>query len=119
MRLLLRWIQVLLCCASSMFGWQAAALKEKAVNIPIGDPVEVRLMPKGQERVKGQLASVTDSGVTIRTVENGQVRERPVAFDEMRSLDRKAGASKGVKALAWVGGIFLGLTVIGLLIGDR
>ena len=118
-RVVRRWILVL-GCATAILASQLStpqALREKAVSIPIGNQVEIRLLPNGKERVKGQMMSVSDTGVTVRTVDGGQIKERAVAFDQMQLLAHKKDSHTGLKILAGIGIAFASLAVVGLIIG--
>ena len=104
----------LICCASILSAQPATPqqLREKAVTIPIGSVVEAKLVNKGG-KVKGQLLSVSEDGVTLRTAEGGTVKERAVAFSEMKQLSDKKGTGTAVKIFAGVGIAFTALIIIG------
>ncbi|GEM_PF-6384196 len=85
---------VALVCSASLLSAQPATpqqLRERAVTIPIGSVVEAKLVNNGG-KVKGQLLTVSENGVTLRTAEGGTVKERTVAFSEMKQLSDKKGS---------------------------
>lgn len=105
---------IALCCTAMLFAQQT--MREKAVSIPVGEIVDVRLNPKGKERVKGQLVSVSEQGLSVRTVDGGAVKERVIPFDEIQSLSQKRRDSHtGLKILAGIGIALASLWVIAAL----
>ena len=106
---MLRWI-ALTCCATVLV---AQSVREQAVRIPVGNVVEVRLSPKGKQKVKGQLLAVSEQGLTVRIVDAGAVKERAIAFDEIQSLaHKKENGHVALKILAGVGITLAALWVI-------
>ena len=108
-----RWILVM-TCATTLLAAPGKGLREKAVSIPIGNPIEVRLL--GNDKIKGQLVAVSNSGVTIRTVEAGQIKELPIAFDKMRSITNKKANHTALKIVAGGAIAFCSLLIIGVIV---
>ena len=93
---------------------EPAALKGQLLKIPIGSPIEVRLLSK--EKIRGQLAAVADDAVSIKTVVGSAIDEKKVPFDQVRSVKQvRGGLSVGAKVAVTVviAGIILG--VLGIL----
>jgi hypothetical protein len=111
-------ILVWLCCASLLCAQPLTPveLRQRAVTIPIGSVVEAKLTNKGG-KVKGQLLSVSDSGVSIRTVEGAAIQERTVAFSDMKQLSHKKGPGTAIKILAGVGLGFFVLVIAAAVFG--
>jgi hypothetical protein len=104
----------LLSCGSILQAQQTS--KEKAVAIPIGSVVEAKLNQK-RGKVKGQLVSVSDTAVTIRTVESGSITEKSVAYADMDQFHHRQGAGNtATKVLAGVGVALGTLFLIGLIL---
>ena len=82
---------------------QPAALKSQLLEIPIGSPIEVRLMSK--EKIRGQLAAVADDGVTVRAMSGAKIEETKVAFDQVRSV-KQVG-----KGIPFVAKVFIGIGI--------
>lgn len=62
---------------------QLTKLKQAALEIPAGSPVEVRT---ATEKLRGRLTEVADEGVTLQTVNAGKIEKRTVPFTEMKGL---------------------------------
>jgi hypothetical protein len=91
------------------------SIPEKAVSIPVGAVVKVKLQNKST--LQGQLVSVSSSGVTVRVAEpgGGGVQERAVPFGEIRQIAEKKNNQTGLKIMAGVGialGILFGIGLI-------
>jgi len=95
-------------------GVQKANLKERALAVPTGSLVEVRL--KTKEKLRGQLIEVSDEAITLKVAKGEKINERKLAFDELTSIKRIEGGSKAGRVtlyiLAGVGVGFLILFVI-------
>ncbi len=67
------------------------SIQQKAMAIPVGSVVELRLADKST--LKGQLSSISNSGVTVKVAEAGAVSDKTVAFDNIRKIsERKTGS---------------------------
>lgn len=67
------------------------SVQQKALTIPIGSVVELRLTDK--TTIKGQLSSIGNSGLTVKVAESGTVADKTFAFDNIRKISqRKAGS---------------------------
>ena len=60
--------------------------------------------------------SLSNTDVTVRTVDAGQIKERPIAFDRMKSPTNKKGTHEATKILAGVGIALGALLVYGLIV---
>ncbi len=109
-------VALLLCASLLNAQSQQQTPQEKAVAIPIGSVVEAKLSQR-RGKVKGQLVSVSETGVGIRTVEAGKIVEKSVAFADMQQFHHKKGSGNtAVKILAGVGIAFGVLLVIGAIL---
>ena len=70
-------------------GVQKANLKERALAVPTGSLVEVRL--KTKEKLRGQLIEVSDEAITLKVAKGEKINERKLAFDELTSIKRIEG----------------------------
>jgi len=97
-------------CATKMNAFEAAAasqnpaIKARAVQIPAGSVVEVRLT--NQEKLNGRIGDVSDDGIVLKYVRGTRVEERKIAFADMTSI-------KAVKKLSM--GAKIGLVVLALI----
>jgi len=82
---------------------RTATIKERAVLIPAGSKVEVRLVDK--QALKGRIGDVSDDGIVLKYTKAGQTAERKIAFTDMTSI-KKAGWGPGRWALVGFG-VFL------------
>ena len=89
---------------------QQAALKGQLLEIPMGSQIEIRLVTK--EKIRGQLASVADDGVSVKTLTGSTIEEKRVAFDQMVSVKQVR------KGLPFVAKVFIGVGIgIGIFFG--
>lgn len=90
---------------------QKANLKERALSIPAGSLVEVRL--KTKEKLRGQLTEVSNETITLKVAKGDKIDERKLAFDELKSIKGVEGGSKaGRVALYVLAGVGVGLVVL-------
>jgi hypothetical protein len=87
-----------------------AAIKEQVVVIPSGKIIEVELLQKGGDKIKGKLISVADEGFVIQSASSGKIFTQNVAFSEVKSV-KKIGMSVGKKMLIGVG-VWFGVMLI-------
>jgi hypothetical protein len=66
---------------------QTLAIKERALKVPAGSVVEVRLTNK--EELKGRIGDISDDGIVLKYTKAGQIEERKIAFSEVRSLKKQ------------------------------
>jgi hypothetical protein len=90
---------------------QTQTVKDRAVQIPAGSKVEIRLIDK--QKLKGRIGTVSDDGIVLKYSKAGQPEERRIAFTEMASI-KKAGWGTGRKVLVGAGLAFVGA---GLILG--
>jgi hypothetical protein len=88
-----------------------AALKARLDQIPIGKTIEVKLLQKGNSKIKGKLISVSDDGFEIQTVKADTLSRERIAFSDVKSV-KKSGMRTGTKILIGVGGFFLAMAII-------
>lgn len=63
-----------------------AHIKEQALAIPLGFPVEVRLL--SHETLRGRMGQVSEQGFVLQYVKADQVQEQTLAFTEVKSVGR-------------------------------
>lgn len=67
------------------------SVQQKAMSIPIGSVVELKLADK--TKLKGQLSSISNSGLNVKVAEAGAVADKTVAFGNIRKIsERKTGS---------------------------
>ena len=80
-------------------------LRQTAVQIPLGSVVEVKLI---SGKLRGQLLSLDQEGVKVRTAPNPQqVVEQDVPFAQMKNIKQVDTSSRATKGLAVFGGVML------------
>ena len=88
-----------------------AKIKEQALLINSGSPVEVRLVAKG--KLKGRLGRVSDNGFALDLVRDGKIQTRTVSFADVKSIKADKSMtpmSAGAKAL-WM------ILILGIVAG--
>jgi hypothetical protein len=93
---------------------QEARVKQQALSIPPGWPVQVRMIGSGT--LYGRIGQVTDQGFVLQYVNAGKVDDRTIAFSDVKSIyhSRRAfPASKGRIAA----GLLVALIPLGVVIG--
>ncbi len=85
---------LLLITSMSLFAADQT-IRARLLSIPSGTPVEARLVNK--QKLRGKLGAVTDSTLTLQTIENGRIVDKPIALDELRSVKVKTGMSTAAK----------------------
>ncbi|MCW5982211.1 MAG: hypothetical protein KIT09_29255 [Bryobacteraceae bacterium] len=58
-------------------------VKQAALDIPLGSPVEVRTHG---DKVRGRLTGVADEGVTLQTVSGGRIESRLLPFTDISNV---------------------------------
>lgn len=91
------------------------SIAEKAVAIPIGSVVKMKLVDK--TTLHGQLVSVSSTAITVRVADAGSVRERAVPLQDVRQIGLKNNQT-GLKIMAGVGIAFSILFAIGLILAS-
>ena len=90
-------------------------IQERAVAIPIGSTVNVRLLDKS--KLQGQLINVSQSGITVRVAEPAAgIQEKTLQFSEMKSISAKGNGNTAWKILAGVGIGIAGLIILGVIL---
>jgi hypothetical protein len=93
---------------------QETRVKQQALSIPPGWPVEVRMIASGT--LYGRIGQVTDQGFVLQYVNAGRVDDRTIAFSDVKSVyhSRRAfPASRGRIAA----GLLIALIPIGIVLG--
>jgi hypothetical protein len=95
---------------------QTQTIKDRAVKIPAGSKVEVRLTNK--EKLKGRVGAVSDDGMVLEYSKAGQTEERKIAFGEVQSLKKQRSTAWSVtrKALIVSGVIWAIVTLANVVI---
>ena len=93
---------------------KAPTVKEKALSIPPGSLVQVQLMSKA--KLRGQIGSITNGGLTLKVANGNSIEDKTVAFAEVKSINQVGkGHSPAFWILIGVGAILaLGPIVAGL-----
>jgi hypothetical protein len=101
--------------ASQASAPRTPTLKEQVVQIPVGSVIEVRLLSK--EKLKGQLAAISDEGIVLKHTEAAQIQDRKIAFSEMKSVKTGGGKAGGIvlAVLATAGIVFVVIMVWALI----
>lgn len=109
-----RFIAILIVLPLLLSGGQVS-IQEQIVGIPIGSVVEVKTV--GKEKLKGQLVSVSGTDITVRVAASSGTQERPIAFDQIKSVANKSNNGRtGLKILAGVGIALGALMLVGIII---
>jgi len=87
-------------------------LKHKALEIPAGGLVEVKLLSK--EKLRGRMGVVTDLGFSLQYAVGDTVQERQITFQELKSVKEVGKPSQGTTAVTY--GILGGLAALGTLL---
>ena len=88
-----------------------ANLKERALAIPTGSQVEVRL--KNKEKLRGQLIEVSNEALTLKVAKGETIYERKLAFDELKSIKGVEGGSKAGRVTLYIlAGVGVGLVIL-------
>jgi predicted transglutaminase-like protease len=78
-----------------------AVIKEKLDKIPIGSTVEVKLLRKDSNKIKGKLMLIGSESFEIQTVQSGTESTAKIAFADVKSV-KKSGLSMGAKVGIWM-----------------
>ncbi len=90
-------------------------IQERAVGIPIGSTVHLKLTDK--TKLQGQLINVSQSGVTVRVAEKtAGIQEKNVPFSEIKSISPKGSDNTAWKVLAGVGIGIVALIIVGVVL---
>jgi hypothetical protein len=90
---------------------QKADLKERALAIPTGSLVEVRL--KTKEKLRGQLVEVSNEAITLKVAKGDRIDKRRLAFDELKSIKGAEGGSKAGRVTLYIlAGVGVGLVIL-------
>lgn len=89
---------------------QKPTVKQKALEIPTGTRIEIRL--KTKKKLRGRLAEISNDALTLRTLEGGKIGERKIAFDDITSIKTLEGSKAGRTALYILAGVGVGLIIL-------
>jgi hypothetical protein len=84
-------------------------LKERALAIPPGTMVEVKLRDK--QKIRGQMGAVSDEGFTVQTAQGNKIEMKTVRFDQLKSIKKV-----GHKPPRIATGVAIGLVGLGILV---
>lgn len=91
------------------------SVQERAVGIPIGSTVSVKLIDK--THLQGQLLNVSQSGVTVRVAAKAAgIQEKTLPFSEIKSISAKGAGNTAWKILAGVGIGIAALIIVGVIL---
>ena len=91
-----------------------AAIKENFDKIPIGKTIEVKLLRKDNNKIKGKLMLIGSESFEVQTVQSGKESTEKIAFADVKSV-KKSGMNKGAKIGIWVAvgvGVALGAAAL-------
>jgi hypothetical protein len=91
-----------------------ATIKEKLDKIPIGKTIEVKLLRKGNNKIKGKLMVIESESFEVQTVQSGKESTEKIAFADVKSV-KKSGMNKGARIGIWVAvgvGVALGAAAL-------
>jgi hypothetical protein len=78
------------------------AIKAQLDKIPIGKKVEVKLLRKDNNKIKGKLMSVSSESFEVQTTQSGKELTEKIAFTDVKSV-KKSGMSTTKKVLIVTG----------------
>ena len=99
---------------------EKATLKQKVLDIPVGEFVEIRT--KDKLKIRGRLGAATDDAVAIETVRQGKPEVMQVEFTRMKSskvtspAEPSAGSKVASNTSKAVLGVLAGLGVVVLVV---
>ncbi|GEM_PF-4613816 len=88
-------------------------IAQRAVEISIGNRVELRMKAHRWTPVMGHLRAVNSTGIEIQTKDNGVTVEKPISFTEIRSLRDRGNQRLATRVFAQIGAA--GAVILGLL----
>jgi len=83
------------------------AIKEQLDEIPIGKTIEVRLLRKDNNKIKGKLMSVSSESFEVQTVQSGKESTEKIAFADVKSVKEKRGMTTTKKVLIVAVGVLV------------
>ena len=84
-----------------------AVIKEKLDKIPIGSTVEVKLLRKDSNKIKGKLMLIGSESFEIQTVQSGKESTEKIAFADVKSVKEKRGMTTTKKVLIVAVGVLV------------
>lgn len=91
------------------------SVEERAVGIPIGSTVYLKLTDK--TKLQGQLINVSQSGVTVRVADKtAGIQEKTLPFVAIKSISVKGNGNTAWKILAGVGIGIAALIIVGVIL---
>ena len=93
------------------------ALKQKVLDIPVGEFVEIRTMDK--LKIRGRIGAATNDAVAIETICNGKPETVEVEFANMKSIHAASPVerSTGEKIASRTGqGVVAALAAVGVVV---
>ena len=91
-------------------GTRKPTLREKALAIPPGSMVEIRM--KNKEKLRGRLEGVSNDAVTVKLAKGDKIDQRKIAFDDIKSIKPIEGTKAGKTALYILAGVGVGLIIL-------